>query len=63
MIAPLLLCFINSFFIPIWFLVGISLPLFIIYRISAKKYRTLVNEFESYKDDDIYDLEEDNKWN
>lgn len=61
MIAPLLLCFINSFFIPIWFLVGISLPLFIIYKISAKKYRTLVNEFESYKDDDIYDLKEDNK--
>ena len=61
LVAPLLLCFLNSFFIPIWFLVGISLPLFIIYRLSAKKYRTLVNEFESYKDDDIYDLEEDNK--
>jgi len=60
LIAPLLLCFLNSFFIPVWFLVGISLPLLLIYKISAKKYRTLVNEFESYKDDDIYDLEEGN---
>ena len=59
-ILPLLLCFINSFFIPIWFLLGFSVPLYVIYRLSAKKYRALVNDFESYKDDDIYDLKEDN---
>lgn len=59
-ILPLLLCFISSFFIPIWFLLGFSVPLYVIYRLSAKKYRALVNDFESYKDDDIYDLKEDN---
>lgn len=52
----LVLCLFNSFFIPIWFLLGFSLPQFVIYQISRKKYRYLVKNFESYKDDDSYEL-------
>lgn len=55
-VGMLLLCFIFDFFIPIWFLVGFSLPMYIIYLVSKKKYKALVHDFESYKDDDIYDL-------
>ncbi len=58
--VPLILCLFNSFLIPIWFLVGISLPELVIYLLSAKKYRYLVHNIETYKEDDIYELE-DNK--
>lgn len=55
-VGMLLLCFINNFFIPVWFLLGFSLPMYITYLVSRKKYKLLIHDFESYKDDDIYDL-------
>ena len=53
---PVVLCFFNSFFTPVWFLVGFTLPEFVIYQISKKKYRYLVKNFENYKEDDSYEL-------
>lgn len=50
---PLIICFVNSFFIPIWFLIGISLPELIMYLISAKKYRYLVQNLDIIKEDDL----------
>ena len=58
---PLLLCFLVNFFIPIWFLVGLSIPLLVMYIISSGKYHRIVKDFNSYKDEDIYDLEENNE--
>ena len=58
-VGMLLLCLLNNFFIPIWFLVGFSLPELFMYLISKKKYRYLVNNFESYRDEDIYELNDD----
>lgn len=57
LLIPLLLCLLNNFFLPVWFLLGLSLPLLLIYLISSKKYHKLVYDFNSYKgNDDIYDL-------
>lgn len=58
---PLLLALINGFFLPIWFLVGFTLPQLITYLLSVKKYRYIVHNLDSYKEDDIYDLKENNK--
>ena len=55
---PLLLCFLNNFFIPIWFLVGLSIPELIMYVVSSGKYHKIVKDFNSYKDDDIYEMED-----
>ena len=52
---PVLVCFINGFFIPIWFLVGISLPELIIYLLSAKKYRYLVQNLDIITEEDLED--------
>lgn len=52
---PILVCFVNGFFIPIWFLVGISLPELIIYLLSAKKYRYLVQNIDIITEDDLED--------
>lgn len=57
LLFPLLLCLVNNFFLPIWFLIGLSLPLLLMYFVSSKKYHKLVYDFNSYKEnDDIYDL-------
>ena len=55
---PLLLCFLNNFFIPVWFLVGLSIPELIMYIVSSGKYHKIVKDFNSYKDDDIYEMED-----
>lgn len=57
LLAPILLGIVNNFFLPIWFLVGFSLPLFLIYLISAKKYRYIVRNFDEIKNrsDDEYE--------
>ena len=60
LVLPLLLCFLNNFFIPIWFLVGLSIPEVIMYIVSSGKYHRIVKDFNSYKEEDIYDLEEEN---
>lgn len=57
LVIPIVLCLFNGFLIPIWFLVGFSLPELVIYLLSAKKYRYLVHNIETYKEDDIYELE------
>lgn len=54
---PLLLCFLNNFFIPIWFLCGLSIPELIMYVVSSGKYHRIVKDFNSYKEEDIYELE------
>ena len=54
-IIPIMICFINGFFIPVWFLVGISLPELIIYLLSAKKYRYLVQNIDIITEDDLED--------
>lgn len=60
LLVPLLLCLVNNFFLPIWFLIGLSLPLLIIYFVSSKKYHKLVYDFNSYKEnEDIYDFKGD----
>lgn len=57
LVMPLLLCLLNNVFLPIWFLIGLSLPLLIMYHVSSRKYHKLVYDFNSYKEnDDIYDL-------
>lgn len=57
LVLPLLLCLVNNVFLPIWFLVGLSLPLLVMYHVSSKKYHKLVYDFNSYKEnEDIYDL-------
>lgn len=56
---PILLCFVNNFFIPLWFLLGLSIPELFMYLISSKKYHRIVKDFNSYKDEDIYELEGD----
>ena len=61
LIIPLLLCFLNNFFIPIWFLIGLSVPELIMYIVSSGKYHRIVKDFNNYKEDDIYDLEENNE--
>ena len=58
---PLLLCFLNNFFIPIWFLVGLSIPELIMYIVSSGRYHKIVKDFNSYKDEEIYDLEGENE--
>ena len=55
---PLLLCFLNNFFIPVWFLVGLSIPELVMYVVSSGKYHRIVKDFNSYKEDDIYELED-----
>lgn len=57
LVIPIILCLFNGFLIPIWFLIGFSLPELVIYLLSAKKYRYLVHNIETYKEDDIYELE------
>lgn len=57
---PILLCFVNNFFIPLWFLVGLSIPELFMYLISSNKYHKIVKDFNSYKEEDIYELEGDN---
>lgn len=54
---PILLCFLNNFFLPIWFLIGLSLPSLIIYFITSKKYHYLVNNFNKYNENEIYEFE------
>lgn len=62
LIMPLLLCLLNNFFLPIWFLIGLSLPLLLMYFISSKKYHKIVYDFNSYKEnDDIYDFKGEDK--
>ena len=57
LIMPLLLCLLNNVLLPIWFLIGLSLPLMIMYYVSSKKYHKIVYDFNSYKENDnIYDL-------
>lgn len=58
---PLLLCFLNNFFIPVWFLVGLSIPELIMYIVSSGRYHKIVKDFNSYKEEDIYDLEENSE--
>lgn len=45
-LMPLLLCLMNPIFIPIWFLCGISIPLYLCYSLSRSKYRYLVKNLE-----------------
>ena len=47
LVAPILLCFLNNIFIPFYFLIGLSLPLFIDYFLINKKYRYIVNNLNS----------------
>lgn len=61
LVIPLLLCFLNNFFIPLWFLIGLSFPELIMYIVSSGKYHRIVKDFNSYKDDDIYELEDNNE--
>ena len=57
LIMPSLLCLLNNVLLPIWFLIGLSLPLMIMYYVSSKKYHKIVYDFNSYKENDnIYDL-------
>ena len=58
---PLLLCFLNNFFIPVWFLIGLSIPEVVMYIISSGKYHRIVKDFNSYKEEDIYELEDTNE--
>ena len=56
---PILLCLFLPVFIPIWFLCGISLPLYFSYVVSRTKYRYLVNNLEAITEElsentDIY---------
>ncbi len=59
LVLPLLLCFLNNFFIPIWFLIGLSIPLLFMYIISSGKYHRIVKDFNNYKEEDIYEFEEE----
>lgn len=59
LVLPLLLCFLNNFFIPIWFLIGLSIPLLFMYIISSGKYHRIVKNFNNYKEEDIYEFEEE----
>ena len=58
---PLLLCFLNNFFIPVWFLIGLSIPELFMYIVSSGKYHRIVKDFNNYKEEDIYELEETNE--
>lgn len=49
----LVICLLNSFFIPIWFLVGISLPELLVYLLSVKKYRYLVQNLDVITKEDL----------
>ncbi len=58
-LIPLLLCVINGLFIPLWFVCGISLPMYLCYIVSKSKYRYLVYNVENLQnemkeDSDIY---------
>ena len=53
LLVPLALCLINSWLIPVWFLVGLSIPLYFMYHLSSKKYHQMVHDFNSYKEEDI----------
>ena len=59
LVLPLLFCFLNNFFSPIWFLIGLSIPLLFMYIISSGKYHRIVKDFNNYKEEDIYEFEEE----
>lgn len=65
-LIPILLCLINGMFIPIWFICGISLPMYLCYIISRSKYRYLVHNVENLQKEmkensDIYKFTEEEK--
>ena len=65
-LIPILLCIINGLFIPIWFICGISLPMYIFYIVSRSKYRYLVHNVENLQKEmkensDIYKFTEKEK--
>lgn len=55
-VMPILLMLIMPATLPFYVLFGFSLPLYIMYFLSAKKYRELVKNIETIKDDDIYEF-------
>lgn len=62
-LIPVLLCVINTFFLPMWFVCGISLPLYVCYLVSRTKYRYLVKNLEDITEEltentDIYKFDE-----
>ena len=65
-LIPILLCLINSLFIPIWFVCGISVPLFVCYLVSRTKYRFLAKNIEEINSElkentDIYKFDDNEK--
>ena len=53
--------FLNNLFIPIWFLIGFSLPLFIDYFLINKKYRHMVNTLNNNENTELQVVEENNE--
>ena len=47
LVLPIFVCFLNNIFIPFYFLIGLSLPLFVDYFLINKKYRYIVNNLNN----------------
>lgn len=58
---PIILMFLTNFFIPIWFLLGFSLPLFGDYFLINKKYRHMVNVLNVNENEELQNVEEENE--
>lgn len=59
-LMPILLILFVPVLFPVWFLLGLSFPLYLMYFLSAQKYRQLVKNLDTIKEDDIYDIKGDN---
>lgn len=58
---PIVLMFLSNIFIPIWFLIGFSLPLFFDYFLINKKYRHMVNVLNVNENEELVKVEEENE--
>ena len=57
LVLPILACFVNNIFIQFYFLIGLSLPLFIDYFLINRKYRHIVNNLN---ENSLVNKEEEN---
>jgi uncharacterized membrane protein YesL len=54
LIAPLLIVILVNSLIPVWMLIGFSLPLYAMYFLTRKDYWRLVNNMDAIEDEEIY---------